>query len=273
MIKKVISVLLAAVCVAVLLAGCGKSESAKDEKTGNVTLGDYKNLEVTVGKSEVNDSAVQSYIERMIGNYVSDDSEQPTYSELTDEFVATNMQDTGCKTVAELSQMIKDYLNGLNEYYAENNIRSEIIEKLSEICTVKEIPQELLDERTAMQERLFKINCQEKYGMDFEEYLASYKATEKSFHEQTVASVKEKLETVLIIRAIAEREKITVTDSEIKKYAEEMTGSYGYENAEKLYSDYGESYIEDECLGDKVIEELMKSVKIIYVSPGELTEK
>lgn len=268
--KRTINIFLLSLCLIFSLFGCGNQQKAAGKEIGGVILGDYKNIEVTVGKSVITDSTVQSYIERMIENYVSDEASKPTFDELTDEFVATQMTDTECKTVEELKQKVSDYLNGLNDYYAENNTRSAIEERLVEICTVKKISEDLLAERVAFQEKVFKVNCSKQYGLDFEEYLKNYQITEKDFHEQTVTTAKEKLRSELILKAIAECENITVKDDEIKKYAEEMLENYGYENIEELYSDYGETYIKSECLCDKVLESLMKKAKVTFVAPGNI---
>lgn len=263
------NILLLSFCLIFALTGCSDDKDKNDDSK-YVTLGDYENIEVTVGKSDVTESSIQSYIERMISTYVQDDIQKPSYNELTDEFVEKYMQDTECKTVAELKQQVYDYLSELNEYYAKNNTRSAITEKLSKICTVNKIPDGLLDERISLKEKLFKANCVKQYGMEFDEYLTAYQLTEKAFHKQISDNAESEVESELILSEIAKCEGIKVNDGEIKKYAEQMLKDYGYESTKELYKDYTKKYVENACLCDKVLESLMKSTKVTFVAPGDI---
>ena len=255
------------------LVGCGKSEN--EGKTGGtetkyVKLGDYKKMEVTVEKSNVTDATIQSYIERMIGSYAPAEGTKPTYDKLTDEFVATYMKDTECKTVAELKQKVSDYLNDMNEYYAANNTRSAIVAELMEICTVKGMPEGLLEERVTQYEKIFKAKCKEQYGVEFEEYLATYQMTEEAFHEQTEATVKETLESELVLLAIGEKEGIQLEKKAYAEFVEQMLKNYSYETEEALYADYGKEYIEDSYICEQVLTMLVEDAKVTYVAPGGL---
>lgn len=259
------------ICMLFALIGCGKSED--EEKSGGfetkyVKLGDYKKMKVTVEKSSVTDATIQSYIERMLNSYTTSEGIKPTYDELSDEFVATNMKDTECKTVAELKQKVSDYLNDMNEYYAANNTRQAIVNQLLEICTVKEMPEGLLKERVTQYEKIFKAKCKEQYGMEFEEYLSAYQMTEEAFHEQTEATVKETIESELVLLAIGEKEGIGLEKERYAEFVQQMRNNYGYETEEALYADYGKEYIEDSYICEKVLAMLVDSTDITYVAPG-----
>lgn len=258
-------------CLLFALVGCGKGEKdAKTVDTKYVKLGDYKNLSVKVEKSSVTDSTIQSYIERMIDSATPEGQAKPTYDQLTDEFVANNMKDSNCKTVAELKKQVSDYLNSMNDYYAANNTRQAIVDKLSEICTVKSMPKNLLEDRVEQYEKIFKSKCQDQYGMDFEKYLETYQITEKDFRTQAENNMKKTLEQELILLAIGEEEEITVDKKAYAEYVEQMLESYQYETEKALYDDYGKEYIEDSYICDKVLEMLVKDAEVTFVAPGGL---
>ena len=262
--------LLIGACLLFALVGCGKSEKTDDVETKYVKLGDYKNIAVTVEKSTVTDATIQSYIERMIDSYAPADGMKPTYETLTDEFVATYMQDTQCKTVSELKEKASEYLNGMNEYYATNNTRTAIVEKLAEICTIKEMPEGVLEERVAQYVKLFKEKCKENTGMEYEEYLSAYQMTEESFKEQAESNMKKTIEQELILLAIGEQEGIKVEKKAYAEYVEQMLQNYSYEKEEDLYTDYGQDYIEDSYICDQVLTMLVESADVTFVAPGGL---
>lgn len=258
-------------CLLLALVGCGKSEKEGSVETKYVTLGDYKNIAVTVEKSSVTDATIQSYIERMITSYTPEGQTAPTYESLTDEFVATNMKDSGCATVAELKKQVSDYLNSMNEYYATNNTRTAIVEKLGEICTIKKMPEGLLEERVAQYEKIFKSKCKEQYGVEFEEYLSTYQMTEEAFHEQTETNMKKTIESELILLAIGEQEGIKLEEKAYAEFVEQMLENYNYETKEDLYADYGQEYVEDSYICEKVLSMLVESADVTYVAPGSIS--
>ena len=268
--KRARSYLLLGLCVVFALVGCGKDEKKGTIETKYVTVGDYKNLSVKVEKSSVTDATIQSYIERMIESYTPEGQTKPAYKDLTDEFVATNMKDTKCKTVAELKEQVSEYLNSMNDYYAANNTRQAIIDKLGEICTVKEMPKGLLDKRVEQYVKLFKAQCKEQYGMEFEEYLDTYQRTEKDFREQTEKNMKTTIESELILLAIGEIEGIKVEKKAYDEYVKQMMETEKYESEKALYEAYGKDHIEDSYICSKVLEFMVKETDVTYVAPGNL---
>lgn len=270
MMKRGKQYLLIGACLLFALAGCGKSDKTGDMETKYVKLGDYKNIAVTVEKSTVTDATVQSYIERMIDSYAPAEGTKPTYENLTDEFVAAYMQDTQCKTVSELKEKASEYLNGMNEYYAANNTRSAIVQKLVEICTIKEMPEGLFEDRVARYVKLFKEKCKDNTGMEYEKYLTTYQMTEESFLEQAKSSMEETIEQELILLAIGEQEGIKLEEKAYAEYLEQMLQNYNYEKEEDLYADYGQDYIENSYICEKVLTMLVDNADVSYVAPGGL---
>ena len=67
--------------------------------------------------------------------------------------------------------------------------------------------------------------------------------------EDILATIHEKL----VVYAIAEKEKLTVTDEEFDTYAEDNWELYGYDTKEDFISDYGDEEIRYSLLYDKVL--------------------
>ena len=67
--------------------------------------------------------------------------------------------------------------------------------------------------------------------------------------EDILAAIHEKL----VVYAIAEKEKLTVTDEEFDTYAEDNWELYGYDTKEDFISDYGDEEIRYSLLYDKVL--------------------
>ena len=195
-----------------------------------------------------------------------------TYENLTDDYVANNLASiTGYDTVQTLKDGVCSYLESYNEYYAQSDTSNAIIEKLTEICTV-EVPTDLLDERVKKYKEQYEAMCQEQYSMTLAEYLeTNYQMTEEDFNTDTVEYMKENLTTDLILLAIAEKKKIELDEEGYKDFLDNMLSQYEYESEEELYNEYGEDYIKDGYICNKVMSKLMEEIKINYVTPADDT--
>lgn len=256
--------MLALLCVFLTATGCKKTNDPVSDQ--NVELGDYKNLKVTVEKGTVTEENVISYINRMLEYNPG----EITYEELTDEYVKNNMQDQGYTSVQELKEAVSEYLNGTNDYYAQNNTRAAVVEKLTEICSVKEIDAEILQQRVSEYEAQFKKNCKTQYNMEFEEYLEMCQMTEEDFHEQAAKSMEQSLTEELILLAIGKKEGIALDEKKYAEFVETMMQRYQYETEDALYEALGKTYIENACLCDQTLTMLVENAAVTYVAPGEL---
>lgn len=255
-------------CLLLALTGCGKTKDNVVAESKYVKVSDYDNLKVSVPKSTITEANIKSYVERMIDSYAPSEGTKPTYEQLTDDFVATEMEELGFKTVKELKQAVSEYLNGMNEYYAENNTRQAVMEELMKISTIKSLPEGLLEERVEQYIKLFKASCKEQYGVTYEEYLSTYQMTEDSFRSQTEATMKETIESELVLLEIAKVEGIKIEEKDYKEFVEQMLQTSGYKTEEDLYADYGKEYIEDSYICDKVLTMLVEDADVTYVTPG-----
>lgn len=368
--KKRTVILTAGLCALALLAGCG-NEKAGNEKTdgqetsgADITLGEYKGMEISVEKAEVTDADVQTYVEQILayypayetldkkvvenGDFVNIDYEglldgvafdggtasdqvleigsgsfidgfeegliganvgdtlaldltfpdpyqnnpdlagkavvfnvtvnkivqkiDMTYEELTDEYVSTYLSSMGYDSVQALKDGIMENLNSTNEYYAQSNTRSAVLDKIVELCTVNELPEGLLDERVAEYKKQMEDMCTEQYGMTLAEYLEQQGTTEEEFNTQVVEYMKEKLEIEQILLAIADAEGIELDEEGYQEFVSNVMANDSFETEEDLYTEYGEDYIKDSYICNKAVDMLVENAVVNYTAPAENTE-
>lgn len=104
----------------------------------------------------------------------------------------------------------------------------------------------------------------EMMGVDFDELLSEY-VSEEDLADITVSTVYE----VLVVRAIAEKEGLEITDKNYKEEAEALAAEYEYDSLEDFEADYGQTSIVNMLLREKVVDFLYDSAKVTEVSQEE----
>ena len=359
--KKLVTILTAISLVATLTA-CGNSNGSSKY----VTLGEFEGLEVEVEKTEVTDSAVESYGKQQLDYYVENyglyDTEEITdrtdvqtgdvvnidFEGLKDGVAfeggtatATNLEIgsnsfiegfesglIGAKVGDQVSLNLTfpaEYSNAdlagaavvfnvkinsintkkpavyndaliaklqmgfttMDEYYAsvkttleeqatstfEESKSTKVWEAVKGVCTVKEIPQDLVDEQVAT----FQTKLDEyvtESGQTMEDYLASMGTTQEQFTEEITTYAEQNVEQTLIVEAIAAKQKLKVTDDEYKAKLAEEAAAAGY--AEGKYEDYISDYYlseqkyRDQLLYNEVMDYLFTVITVKEVKAAEV---
>ncbi len=359
--KKLVTILTAISLVATLTA-CGNSNGSSKY----VTLGEFEGLEVEVEKTEVTDSAVESYGKQQLDYYVENyglyDTEEITdrtdvqtgdvvnidFEGLKDGVAfeggtatATNLEIgsnsyiegfesglIGAKVGEQVSLNLTfpaEYSNAdlagaavvfnvkinsintkkpavyndaliaklqmgfttMDEYYAsvkttleeqatstfEESKSTKVWEAVKGVCTVKEIPQDLVDEQVAT----FQTKLDEyvtESGQTMEDYLASMGTTQEQFTEEITTYAKQNVEQTLIVEAIAAKQKLKITDDEYKAKLAEEAAAAGY--AEEKYKDYISDYYlseqkyRDQLLYNEVMDYLFTVITVKEVKAAEV---
>lgn len=148
---------------------------------------------------------------------------ESTPSELSDEFVKENFSaEYGWNNISDLETYIKDIMQNiaLTDY-----IQNYLIEKV----TIKSLPENLLkySENSMVQN---VQNTAKSYNMELNEYLnAAEGVTNKDeFLNLYLEENKNTAKLYLIIQAIAEDAKITVSDNDVLEYFKENVGTDDY---------------------------------------------
>ena len=187
-----------------------------------------------------------------------------TYDKITDEYITKNFAAQGYNNMEELEAGIRTQLEASNESTKATDIQDAIFDKLAEVCTIKGLPDGLLESKVTEYIEQYKSGLKANYGMEMEEYLESIGSTEEEFNQQAEEFMKESLNNQLILEAIAKKEKIDVDEEGYATYKEGIVSDYGYESEDALIEQYGEDYVKNAYLTTKTLEMLTESADITY---------
>jgi len=168
--------------------------------------------------------------------------------ELDDAFVADKLAlDYGYTTVSEMQSGIHDDLQ-------KNAIQNYIYEHLTTAVTVDSIPERLIDYQRNMMLQYY-TEYAEGYGVELDEFLATYVgvASVDELIETNSESNRQAAQYSLVVQAITEDAKISVTNEDVAEYFESQMGSPDYSEYE---TDYGLPYLKQMVLVQKAMEYL-----------------
>lgn len=248
---------------AVLEIGSNSFIDGFEEGLIGVKIGEKVALDLTFPENYQNEElAGQAVVFNVTVNKIVNKSDM-TYDMLDDAFVEKNMSSQGYKTVADFENGVREQLEESKSATKKQETQAAVIQKLKEVCKVKEFPEGLLDQR--MEEYMDRFNANlEAYGMKLEDYLETSNVTEEDFEAQAKQLVTETLEGELMIEAIAQKENIEIGDEEFEEYKKDVVEEYGYESEEALLEQHGEDYVKNVFLREKTVDMLMENAKITY---------
>ena len=160
---------------------------------------------------------------------------------MTDEYVAyvNAKASLGYDTVDEMKADARNYLESSKESSKKSAIRSAVMDKLGEVCTVKELPDGLLDAR--MEEVMAQYEsyyCSD--GSSLKDYVEN---TANQDYDEFVSNVTDEvtsdLKTQMILEAIAEKEGIEFDQDGFDSYVGNLMSNYSYSDESTLYKSYG----------------------------------
>ena len=178
---------------------------------------------------------------------------------LTDKFIKAN---TDYKTIEEYKKAKSDELKKSKEESKGGSAFSTILEK----AEVKSYPEVLITKYKTYYDTYWKAYLSSQ-GMDFDTFLTQSGTTQEQYDEQVKTTAENLAKNFLVIRAIAEKEGLTVTDEEKETQKKELltqTGSESDEDlAEKVKSYYGldlDTFLTDGIYETKVVDLIAENV-------------
>ena len=188
--------------------------------------------------------------------------------ELTDE-LAGKVSSNEFKDVASYRAHVEEELQADMDSTKRDRIYGELLTLISNVSKVNDYPAELV-EYTAESMRSYYKQYAEAYGMEFAEFLESFMGmTEDVFEEQVDAAVKQNLTQELLLKAIAETEKLEVSDEEFAAGCEKYAEEYGFETSEEFLDAYDEKVVRLGLLQDKVMEFVQNNATIEEIAETE----
>ncbi|HCT90920.1 MAG TPA: hypothetical protein DF613_06005 [Lachnospiraceae bacterium] len=158
--------------------------------------------------------------------------------EMTDAFAK---EAAGVDTVKELEEQIYQEIMDSNNEINRSQMRDDLITVLLENSTVNGYPQSLYDSVYQSVDMSYQMWT----GMSMEE---AYEGDEEAIKEEVIQSVNEQL----IVEAVAEAEKLIVTQEELDSYKESILEESGYESVESLSEDYSDQELAYMLVWEKV---------------------
>ena len=231
-----------------------------DEQIEGHSPGDTFDVNVTFpkdyGKEELNGKA--AVFKTTLNSIVTTE-----YPELTDEFVA---EKTEYKTVDEYRASIEaDLVKTQAEQDMETD-KEKLIDQLMETCAVKQYSQAELENQTKRLTDQVQSTAS-AYGMELDKYMMAIGYDADQFQEEIRKAVETYTKRKMILCAIAEKEDINVSKSEVDAKVQELLKSTGLSDVSELNSRAGYT---DEDYYYIVLEE--KVVDFIYENAAPKTK-
>ncbi len=134
----------------------------------------------------------------------------------------------------------------------ETTVDTLIMTHLFSLYPIREIPEDLMNYTVGNLTQTYRQYAR-MYGMDFASFLRTYlQQDETTFDAQVKKAADQTLKEELLLKAIAEKENITVSEEEYAQGCEDYAVRYGYESADALRQAFDESTIRISLLMDKV---------------------
>ena len=153
----------------------------------------------------------------------------------------------------------------------KTSVDTAIMEQLFAKYPITQYPQDLLDYVTGSLIGTYQQYA-EMYGMDFASFLQTYlQMAESTFRQQVQTAAEQTLKEELLLKAVAEKENITVSDEEYEQGCVNYAAKYGYEAPEALKQAFDEPTIRISLLMDKTFEylETVTNIELIIETETE----
>jgi len=163
----------------------------------------------------------------------------------------------GAPNMEDFKKSIKENIETEKKFETEKKTEVNIIDKILEKTNFSDLPEVLINNESEkmMMEIEGSINSQ---GGKFEDYLASIKKTRNELVLDLLPDAIKRVKSALLMREIAEKEKVVVTKEDIDKRKEELLKQYqGYAKVEERIKDPNyRLYLSNFISNQKVMEKL-----------------
>ena len=227
------------------LVGAKKGE----EVTLNLTFPDpYQNNPDLAGQAVVFEVKVNNVKEK-------------TVPELTDDFVAKVSPEDG--TVEKLRENMKAFILEQKQYQIDNqrntDILNAVIDKSEIVCATDDVDKNY---ETQVQ---YYTNQASMYGLDLATYASLMGMDEEGLKSELRNVARDMTKQEMLLKEIASRENITVTDEDREALAE----PYGYDSLESFLETADKEIVDDTALMQKTLDFLVENAEIT-VAKGDV---
>lgn len=189
--------------------------------------------------------------------------------ELNDEFVQSfGMED--CQNVEQFYVAVRMSLEDSATATYENELKTQITEKLMEICEFSEdVPEGLFNYYKDQINSNFEYSAS-NYGMELTDFILQYYGmTEEQYEERVDTGAASSARQAMACALIAQKEGIEVTDDELNEKIEENYANFGYESVEAYMEEGNPEDYRDYLLTSKVLDFLMENAVVTEAATEE----
>ncbi|WP_432740121.1 trigger factor [Staphylococcus equorum] len=242
--------------------GSGSFIPGFEEQLVGVKIGEEKDVTVTFPE--------EYHAEELAGKEATfkakvNEIKYKDFPELTDEIA--NELDAEANTVDEYKENLRKKLTEQKETDAENNQKEEAISKASNNASV-EIPDAMINTELDRMVQEFGQRMQQQ-GLNLETYYQISGQDESQLREQMKDDAEERVKTNLTLTAIADAEEIEVTEADIDKELEKMSGQFNM-SVEDIKQTLGNTdIVKNDVRIQNVIDLLVKEAKLVEPSKDD----
>ncbi len=179
--------------------------------------------------------------------------------ELTDEIADSISKGM---TAESYKKNVRKTLEEQEKESQKSDSEQELCQMVYDNATISDFPEKSL-QNTIERAKDYYEWMASTYGMSFEEYLSTYGMSQEEFLTQIQSVAEEALGEEMTLLAIAKEENIKISDEEYRdglaRYAEEQ----GWDDPFKVEESYGENYIKNSLLQEKVLDFLYDNANIV----------
>lgn len=137
--------------------------------------------------------------------------------EVNDEFA----KGVGVESIAKLRELLKQNMTAESKQKADEAAEIELLEKLTDAAKFTEIPEILVNEEIRRMTQELQQGVEEQ-GMKWDDYLTSIKKTNDQLKLDFVQQALRRIKTSVLIKQIALKENLTISEKEIEEEADRL---------------------------------------------------
>lgn len=191
--------------------------------------------------------------------------EKSVVPELNDEFVQNVSDD--CKTVDEYRKYVKEDLQKTADDDNESSAKEDLMALAVENATIKGSSD---DTYNLYYNQLVNdyTSYAQQWGMTFDNFISQFMGMdEESFKDFVLDQVYD----IQVAMAIADKEKLTVSDKEYKTLLKQYAEDYGWDSTDELEKAYSKEYLKNNMTRDKVLDFLFENANVNKVAEEDET--
>ncbi len=165
--------------------------------------------------------------------------------ELTDDLVKTLSEES--TTVEEYREEVKKDLEKESQSSYDATLEQNAWQIVLENTEVKEYPEGEVEEYSDSLIQQYK-DAAEYYGMEYEDFVQEQMGyAPEDFEAEVKVVAQESVKNKMAVEAIAEKEKIELTDEAYEEQVKTMAEEYGYENADAMKEAFDEDTLKQQA--------------------------